>query len=236
MQRSFWVLALCFVACVGNTSPSATPTGCSRTEGGLFTNTPCPSGYVCTDLVTNNACVARCQSDADCPTTQCCQRLTDGNGFARSYGGCIAPFSGDRSVCGGPNARADAGPPTSAEFLGAYVGSFVLTRTSDRPPMEGVVSREPAYGVVVMRAGFTGLLVTLDPACTYEAAGSGTAATLIGNVQGCIAQELLRGATLTLTSGTATIAGAQLFVRASFRYSLGGDTGTLDWEYTGTRR
>lgn len=223
------------MACSSGSPSSSTPSGCARQEGGQFTDTPCPANYVCTDLVTDRACVPRCQSDADCPTTQCCQRLTDLSGFARPYGGCIAPLRGDRSVCGGPSATADAGTPASPAFLGSYGGSFVLTRTSDRPPMEGVVSSEPAYGITVTRAGFTGLLVAIDTGCAFEASGNGTMATLIPNAR-CTSQELLRGAALTVTSGTAEIAGAQLTVRASFRYVLGSDMGTLAWAYTGTRR
>ena len=234
-MKWLWILVLLVCACSGSTPSGTSPSGCPRTEAGQFTDAPCPTGYTCTTLVTDMACVPRCQSDADCPTTQCCQRLTDSLGYARPYGGCIAPLRGDRNLCGGPSAVNDAGAPPSPAFVGAYGGSYTATRISDRPPMEGRVTNEPAYGIAVMQAGFTGLLFALDTGCSFDASGSGTRATLIPNAR-CTSREILNGAALTVTSGTAELAGAQLTVRVSFRYQLGDDSGSLAWEYTGTRR
>lgn len=201
--------------------PSASP-GCPRFVAGVFTDTPCLSSQACLSLVTGTVCARRCYQGDECSAPLCCLPAA---GLPHGY--CLEPPGGDRSVCAG-----SPSPPSA--FIGTYAGSFASTRTSDRPPSEGVVEQEPAYNIAVSRD----LLFAIDPNCALTGTASTSAAISFTAGQRCAPQELLRGATLTLQSGEATLAGGSLTVRLAFRYALAGgtDTGSYDWEFTGTRR
>jgi hypothetical protein len=227
----WWGLA-CVVAALACGADEPMGESCLREEGGVATQSPCPTNYACVLLATSlqRACVPRCRFNSDCTLTQCCKALTGTGGGSSSYGGCIAPSNGDRSVCTGPTT-------TTPSFPGRYVGTYNVTRTSDLPPREGNVSEVSGYSVSLARASETVVEVNIDPGCALEASVGTTQASIFSG-DTCTSRTLLPGATLTVVSGSGTLSGNRLTLSVELRYvtSDGSDRGTLAWGYTGARQ
>lgn len=234
MVRAWGLVGVVAALACGPDEPAGA--SCPREEGGVATQTPCPTNYTCILLTSGlqRACVPRCRFNSECALTQCCKPITEADGSPATYGGCIAPSNGDRSVCTGPAAPASS---VAGQYVGQYVGTYTVTRTSDLPPREGDVSEVGGYTVTVARTSETGLTVTIDPGCPLAASGEVAQVSVFrGNT--CTSRTLLLGAALTVTSGSGTRSGNQITLRVDFQYVTadGSDRGTLSWGYTGARQ
>lgn len=233
MRRLIVLLALMggIGACSDDPVPSTSIAGrCYRPQGGANIDTPCPSGQACLFLNPSNVCAPRCTSNAGCPQTNCCNAIEGLFGALQSFGACVTPTGGDRSLCTGPSVPATTLP-------GEYVGSYTITRTSDLPPREGDVSEVRGFGVTLRRTTSYTLAIEADGGCPLEARYGVTGTTFLPS-SGCTSRTLLLGARLVVTSGSATLAGGQLTLNVNFQYTTadGADHGTLAWGYTGTRQ
>ncbi len=238
-----------FVAIVGcGEPPSVPPTAEQQAQsfcGG------CPGGGTCVQTLAGAfACLRECENTptSRCGAAQpCCapargRALDDGGlmyqevpSFDQGQFGVCLPRTVGRAC--DPGASAPPETTTTPDLVGQYAGSFRATRTSDRPPMEGVAEQEPAYGIEITRGSTADFVLTVDTGCALNAMRSASGATIVAG-QRCTSQTLMRGADFTVSSGDATLTGTQLVVRLTFRYARSGgtDTGSFAWEYTGTRR
>lgn len=228
MRRWLWILVLGTLAACSTGGGNGGTAGCPRQENGQTMDTPCPVGSVCEEYRTGLVCARQCQSDRDCPASECCQPLFDSAG-PRSYGGCFVPDA-TRSLCTGP-----ASP--GSMLAGAYVGMYTATQTSDRMSVAPLTTRESAYGIRVAQGSGT-FTFTVDPGCTLAATGLTSTSVSFTAGSRCTPQQLTRNAELILASGSASLVGTALTVNLRFRYSRTDteDSGIFEWSYTGTRR